>query len=148
MDRVPTRLPEYLDDVNGWIETPPRLIARGPHPPIPDVTMRWITPEGSILYEGDPSSIYHVGLEIPDLDEAHSYILKGAAGEVLTAYEPYRERLGLYSDHYWLTRYQVIGSELVQFVSHCFEESTYDAPSTSTPKRKIILSGLVLLADK
>ena len=80
MDRVPTRLPEYLDDVNGWIETPPRLIARGPHPPIPDGTMRWITPEGSILYEGDPSSIYHVGLEIPDLDEAHSYTLKGAAG--------------------------------------------------------------------
>jgi hypothetical protein len=61
-------------------------------------------------------------------------------------YEPSRERPGKYSDHYWLTRYQVVGDSLVRFVSHCFEESTYDSPSTSRPKQTTILAGLKLLS--
>ena len=146
MDRVMTRLPEYLDSINGWIEFPPRLIVRGPNPPVLGSRRQWITKEGTTLHEGEPSSIYHVGLEIPELDDAHTYTLYDANGNVVTTYEPSRWRMGKHSDHYWLTRYQVIDSALVQFISHCFEESTYDSPSTSTPKLKTMLSGLRLLA--
>ena len=141
----PTGLPRRLAQFNGWIEFPAILVARGLVPPVS--TRRWMTAEGSILMEGDPSSIHHVGLVIPELAEAYSYRVCDENGTVEVLYEPSRERLGKYSDHYWLTRYQVVGDSLVRFVSHCFEESTYDSPSTSKPKQATIHSGLRLLSE-
>ena len=67
----PTGLPRRLEQVSGWIESPAILVARGIDPPVS--TRRWMTTEGSILIEGDPSSIHFVGLVIPELAEAHTY---------------------------------------------------------------------------
>jgi len=99
-----------------------------------------------MLIEGDPSSIHHVGLVIPGLAEAHTYRVCDEDGTVEALYEPSRERPAKYSDHYWLTRYQVVGEELVRFVGHCFEESTYDTPNASKPKQTVILTDLRLLS--
>jgi hypothetical protein len=142
-DRETEPLPERLEWFNGWVKSPPRLVARGPSPPAS--TRRWETAKGAILVEGDPSSIHHVGVRIPGLTEAHTYALRNQDGKVEAVYEPGRERLGPYSDHYWLTRYQVVGEALVRFVSHCYEESTYDVPFAGQPKQTTLLSELRLL---
>ena len=144
-DRETERLPERIEWFSGWIKSPLRLVARGTNPPVS--TRRWMTTEGAILIEGDPSSIHFVGLAIPGLDAAHTYILCDENEDIKVVYEPGRERPGEYSDHYWLTRYQVVGEALVRFVSHCFEESTYDTPNAKKPKQKMILAGLRLLPD-
>lgn len=144
-DRQIEQLSERLDYINSWIKTPPELIARGDVPPVS--IRKWVTSEGDILVEGDPSSIHFVGLVIPGLDEAHSYVGYGKDKHIKELYNPSRERHGKYSDHYTLMRYQVIGTALVQFRSHCFEESTYDTPNAGKPKKKKILSGLRLLLD-
>lgn len=144
-DRETEGLPERIERFSGWIKSPPRLVARGLDPPVS--TRRWVTTEGSILVEGDPSSIHHVGEVIPGLAEAHTYVECDENQKIETVYEPGRERPGKYSDHYWLTRHQVVGEALVQFRSHCFEESTYDMPNAAKPVQKTILSGLRLLSD-
>lgn len=141
----PTGLPRRLAQFNGWVESPAILVARGPAPPVS--TRRWLTAEGSIPIEDDPSSIHHVGLVIPELPEAHTYRMCDANGTVEALYEPARQRMGKYSDHYWLTRYQVVGDSLVRFVSHCFEESTYDSPSSGKPKQETVLSGLRSISE-
>jgi len=141
----PWDLPERLDHINGWIKSPPRLIARGPTPPVS--ARRWGTSEGVILIEGDPSSIHFVGEVIPGLAEAHGYVAVDENGNIEAVYEPGRERLGKYSDHCWLTRYQVVGEALVRFESHCFEDSMYDMPNAGEPKQKMILSGLRLVSE-
>lgn len=131
---------DRLADFNGWIKAPPLLVARGPRPPVS--TRRWMTADGSVLVEGDPSSIHHVGLEMPGLGEAYAYTLVDVEEEVLASYEPRRKRMGLHSDHYWLTRYRVVGDALMEFVGHCFEESTYDTPFAQEPRRTEVLTGL------
>lgn len=141
----PSLFPNRLEVDSGWIESPPRLIARGAKPP--SGRRRWTTMAGLILSEGDPSSIHFVGQLIPDLDQAHTYLLSDQNGGLEAVYEPQRERLGLYSDHYWLTRYQVVADALVRFESHCFEDSTYEIPNTSEPKRSKVLKGLVPQSD-
>ncbi len=140
----PTGLPRRLAQFNGWITSPAILVARRLAPPVS--ARRWMTTEGLILIEGDPSSIHFVGLVIPELAEAHTYRVCDEDGNVEALYEPGRKRPGKYSDHYWLTRYQVVGEELVRFVSHCYEESTYDTPHAGEPKQETILSGLRLLS--
>ena len=45
-------------------------------------------------------------------------------------------------DHYWLTRFQVVGSALVRFDSYCYEDSTYEVPNAGTPEQATVLSGL------
>ncbi len=60
----------------------------------------------------------------------------------------YREHPCQNTDHFWLTRYQVIDNELVLFRAHCFEESTLETPSAQKPKKKTILSGLKLISRK
>jgi len=144
-DRETSPLPERLASFNGWVERPPWLIVRGSRPPVS--TRRWRTPAGTTLVEGDPSAIDFVGEVIPGLTEAHTYTAYDEDGAVLEVYAPYRERLGPYSDHYWLTRYQVVDDTLVQFVSHCYEESTYDVPNAGQPEQKIILAGLKPLME-
>jgi len=141
----PTGLPRRLAGFNGWVESPAILVARRPAPPVS--TRRWLTAEGMILIEGDPSSIHHVGLVIPELPEAHTYRMCDENGTGKALYEPSRERMGKYSDHYWLTRYQVVGDSLVRFVSHCFEESTYDTPNAGKPKQTTILTDLRPLSE-
>lgn len=145
-DRETERLLERLDWINGWINSPPRLMARGLKPPVSD--RRWETTDGAILTEGDPSSIHFVEVIIPGLTEAHTYRLSDENGTIEEVFEPCRERPGEYSDHYWLTRYQVVGEVLVQFISHCFEESTYDTPYAHQPKQKKVLTGFRLLSDQ
>lgn len=142
-DRQIESLSERLDWIDGWVKSPPLLMARGPHPPAS--TRRWATPGGSILIEGDPSSIHFIGLEIPGLTEAHSYVRHAPNGETEAVYEPVRDRPWQYVDHYWLTRYQVMGEVLVRFESHCYQESTYETPHAGEPEQKTILSGLRLL---
>jgi hypothetical protein len=109
---------------------------------------KWVTNEGTILEEGDPSSIHFVGEEIPELAEAHKYVKYDEEGKIAQVYEPIREQPWQYTDHYWLIRYQVIGTELVQFESHCFEDSTYEVPNAGEPKQEVILSGLRLLSNQ
>ena len=142
-DRETDPLPERLAIINDWIELPPRLTARGSQPP--SSTRRWATTQATILCEGDPSSIHHVGLRIPDLAEAYTYVERDEDGSIHAIYEPCRVRHSLYGDHYTLTRYQVVGCELVRFRSHCFEESTLDVPSTQKPRQSVVLAGLKLL---
>jgi hypothetical protein len=142
-DREIGPLPERLDTISGWIEDPPVLIAHGPRPPAS--TRRWRTAQGAILEEGDPSSIHFVGLEIPGLEQAHTYVLRDETGKVDEMYAPTRHRPLSYDDHYWLVRYQVLGNELVWFESHCHEDSTYEVPHAVVPKQKVILGELQLL---
>ena len=144
-DRETERPPERLGHFNGWAKSPPRLTARGFNPPVS--ARRWVTTEGSILIEGDPSSIDFVGQVIPGLAEAHTYVECDKNEIIEAVYESDRNRLRKYSDHDWLTRHQVVGEALVRFESHCFGESTYDMPSAGKPKQKTILSGLRLLSD-
>jgi len=140
-ERPEPRWPQNrLAGFSGWIREPPRLVVRGSSPPASK--RRWTTADGSALVEGDPSSIHHVGLAIPGLDESHAYTLLDPEGTVAVTYEPSRERGGPYSDHYWLTRYRVVGDALVRFVAHCFEESTLDTPFAQEPKRRVLLIGL------
>ncbi|MBN1315172.1 MAG: hypothetical protein JXA42_06885 [Anaerolineales bacterium] len=141
-DREVGRLPERLETINGWIEYPPRLIARGHQPAVS--TRRWVTPKGTILVEGDPSSIHFVGKVIPGLTKAHTYVEWDESDTIEAVYEPGRVMIGKSYDHFWLTRYQVIDEVLVQFSSYCYEESTYDVPSAGKPEQKIILSGLTM----
>ena len=95
-----------VDAQGGWIKSPPVLLSRGPRPA--SSNRRWATSEGSILMEGDPSSIHFIGEPIPGLAEAHTYVQYGEDGQVEDVYGPLREHPCLYSDHYWLIRYQVI----------------------------------------
>jgi len=139
-DRETDDLPERVAQTNGWIESPPILAFRGAHPPTS--TSRWATDRGTILVEGDPSSIHFVGLPIPGLPEAHSYEERDANGEVQEAYLPSRERHSPYGDHYTLIRFQVVNDELVEFRSYCFEESTFDVPNAHAPRTRVVLSGL------
>ena len=131
---------------NGWIEFPLRLVARGTSPLAS--TRKWITAEGLVLSEGDPSSIHFVGLPIPEITDAHSYMLRESSGRIIDEFEPIREHPCQYNDHYWLTRFQVIDDELVRFRAHCFEESTLGTPFTHEPTQKVILSGLKLISRK
>jgi hypothetical protein len=145
-DREIGRAPERLDRISGWILSPPRLIARGPRP---QASMReWATRDGGILKEGDPSSIHFIGEYIPGLKEAHAYVKCDRKGKIEEAFEPVRKQLYAYTDHYWLIRYQVIGTELVRFESPCFEDSTYEVPNAGEPRRIAFLSGLRLLANE
>lgn len=144
-DREIEQLPERLEWLSGWVKHPPRLVTRGPNPPIS--TRKWATADGAILMEGGPSSIHFEGVEIPGLAEAHTYIKYIKNEQVEQIYEPSQEKPGQYVEHYWLTRYQVIDTALVRFESHCYEESTFDTPYADEPKQEIVLSGLRLLSD-
>ncbi|MBN1315759.1 MAG: hypothetical protein JXA42_09835 [Anaerolineales bacterium] len=139
-DRVAGQLPERLDGFSGWIEDPPRLEARGARPP--SSTRRWTTPAGTILCEGDPSNINFIGLPIPGLEEAHSYVELGERNAVVRSYEPERQHPRPAYDHYWLVRYQVIGDELVRYKSHCYEDRTYETPFAQEADKSVVLSGL------
>lgn len=144
-DRDTGQLPERLEVINSWVESPPQLIARGSTPPAS--RRRWITGEGTTLVEGEPSSIHFAGQAIPGLCQAHTYIEYGENEQIKAIYEPGRERPWEYYDHYWLARYQVVGETLVRFQSHCYEESTYDIPTACEPEQENILSGLKPLSD-
>jgi hypothetical protein len=136
---------ERLDTINDWIKDPPRLVMRGGRPM--RGTRKWVTPEGTVLVEGDPSSNHFVGRPIPGLPEAHTYVRMDGSGKIEEVYEPIREQPWRYTDHYWLIRYLVIGGKLVRFESHCYEESTYEVPSAGKPKRKVVLTDLKLLPE-
>jgi hypothetical protein len=139
-DREIGPLPERLEALSGWIETPPRLTARGARPPAS--TRRWTTPRATVLCEGDPSSIHFCGLPIPELAAAHTYVERDEKGEVRATYEPGRERHSPHGDHYTLTRYQVVGDELLRLESYCYEESTFDIPNAGVPRRLVVIAGL------
>jgi hypothetical protein len=143
-DREIEQLSERLDWFNGPTKSP-RLVARGPTPPVS--VRKWATAEGAILMEGDPSSIHFEGQEIPGLGEAHTYAKYDKNEEIEQVYEPSMEKPWQYVEHYWLTRYQVVDTTLVQFRSHCYEESTFDTPFADEPKREVVLSELRLLSD-
>jgi hypothetical protein len=132
--------------VRGWVNCPMKLTASGSQPPTS--SRNWGTPMGTILFEGDPSSILFEGVEIPDLTEAHTYIERDPNGKVLSEYQPTFEEDSPYGNHYTLTRYQVVGSDLIQFISYCFEESTFDTPFAGKPKQQVILSRLIEQTDR
>ena len=138
-DRETEPPPERLNVPNDWVESPVKLRAQGTRPPSSD--RRWATTEGTILVEGDPSSTDFVGLPIPDLEAAHAYVERDKSGKVLETYEPNRKG-PCGGDHYWLTRFLVVGNALVRFHSHCYEDSTYEVPHAGTPEQTTILSGL------
>jgi len=141
-----SELAERLEWFSAWIENPPKLIVWGKRPRTN--SRKWETADGYILQEEDPSSIYFIGLEIPELEEANTYTKYDRNNAVIEKYEPTSERMGLYSDHYWQTRYGVIGTELVKFESHCFEESTFDMPNAGKPKKTKILRNLKLISGR
>ena len=86
MDRETDEPPGRLVQINGWIEAPLTLTSRGARPPTS--TARWATDRGTVLIESAPSSIHFVGLQIPDLSEAHTYEEYDANGEVQESYAP------------------------------------------------------------
>jgi hypothetical protein len=145
-DRDIDLLPRRLDRISGWIRHPPLLVAHGLRPLAS--TRKWVTTEGLVLTEGDPSSIHFVGLSIPEITEAHTYVLREKSGKIREVFEPIREQPWQYTDHFWLTRFQVINDELMRFRAHCFEESTLETPFTQEPKKKILLSELKLLSHE
>ncbi len=145
-DRDIEQLPERLDRISGWIRHPPRLVAHGLQPLAS--TRKWITTNGLVLIEGDPSSIHFVGLSIPEITEAHTYVLREKSGKIREVFKPFREHPCQYNDHFWLTRFQIIDNELVRFRAHCFEKSTLETPFTQKPTQKIVLSGLKLLGNR
>ncbi len=139
-DREIEPLPEPLDSPSGWFESPPGLTARGACPPT--IARRWAIVEGLTLFEGEPSSTHFEGEPIPGLTEAHTYVERDQNGNIQKIYEPGRERLEKYSEHYVLTRFQVVGDALVRFESYCFEDSMFDIPHADKPKQITVLSGL------
>ena len=144
LDRDGESLTEPLGRISGWIEMPPKLVARGPHPPAS--AKRWKTAEGTILVEGEPSSTHFIGLAIPGLTAAYDYVeLDQQEGTVFKRYEPGRKVLYKYSDFYLLTRFLVVSDELVQFEIRCHKDSTYGTPHANKPKQTIILPGLEAL---
>lgn len=138
LDRDRLRLAEDLDSLNLWIEAPLILSVYGVAPP--HSVRRWQTPAGTVLWEGDPSSIHFYGLALPGLETAHTYEERAADGAMLTVYAPRRERRG--PNHYTLTRYQVLEAALVRFEYYCFEESTFDVPNAHLPQQTVLLTGL------
>ena len=108
----------------------------------PVSTRRWLTPAGNQLIEGDHSTVHFHGLAIPELEAAFTYYELDPGGEMLHVLSPERQRSTPYGDHYTLIRYQVQDTQLIRFESHCYEESTYDAPFTGQPRRIVVLSGL------
>ena len=103
---------------------------------------KWATPDGLVLSEGQASATDFEGEPIPELARAHAYELRDASGKVLKAFLPEEVRLEEYSERFHLIRYQVTGSELVKYVSYCYEESTYDTPFATEPERTVVLEGL------
>ena len=136
---------ELQDFSTSWIEDPLKLVHIGPFPQRRQ--RKWIQSDGSILTEGDPSSILYEGLEIPYLEMAHSYTLSAMDGSVIDVFQPAVERIRPHDDHYILTRYQVIESELIKFWCHCFEDSMYEMPNVALPTRTVLLSDLRFLVD-
>lgn len=135
--------PAALDSLDGWPQPFPWLTAAGAQPPAGE--RRWRTAAGTLLVEGDPSSVHFQGELIPDLPAAHSYCELGPAGAILQTFEPGREQVVLYSSHYHLIRYQVVGDALLRYVSYCFEESSFDIPSADAPRVSVVLAGLTPL---
>jgi len=93
----------------------------------------------------EPSSVHYLGLQIPGLAEAHTYLEVDNEGGIQNRYEPQKERIRLNDDHYMLIRFQVIAGNLVRYKSHCFEDSMYEIPNAKEPDKEIVLSGLKLL---
>jgi hypothetical protein len=139
-DRDTELLPERLEMVSGWVNNLMKLTASGPQ--IPTSTRRWATTRDTILFEGDPSSILFAGIEIPDIPEAHTYIERDQHGQILSVFQPTFEKDSPYGNHYTLTRYQVVGSDLIYYESYCFEESTFDTPFAGKPKQQVVFSKL------
>ena len=137
---VKENLQEALEAFSCWVESPMILVYTGKKPPISGSC--WKTPDNTILFEGSPTSISYLGQRIPSLEKAHAYTLKDGTGRLLESYQPERKRLGIHGDHYILIRYQIVGSDLIRYESHCFEDSTYEIPNTKEPEKRVILSDL------
>ena len=95
--------------------------------------------------EMEPGSIHFLGMQIPGLAEAHTYLEIDKNGEIQSTYAPLKEQIRLYDDHYMLIRFQVVKGNLVRYKSHCFEDSMYEIPNAKEPDMEIVLSGLKLL---
>lgn len=135
--------PEPFDGSSGWIEKPLKLISIGTGSPKSD--RKWLTKKNTTLVEMEPSSVHYLGLKIPGLAEAHTYLEVDNEGGIQNRYEPQKERIRLNDDHYMLIRFQVIAGNLVRYKSHCFEDSMYEIPNAKEPDKEIVLSGLKLL---
>lgn len=112
---------------------------------------RWTTPEGRVLVEGAESSRTHGGAyPIPGLEAgAYDYALHAVdGGGAVDHFEASDENLGKFSVDYCLVRYQVNGAALVRLTYRFGEESTFDTPLFSDPKREVILEGLVPLTPR
>ena len=142
-DRESETYPEQFDVYSCWIDDPLKLISISANPP--KSSRKWATKEETILVEAEPSSIHYMGMDIPELAAAHTYIEYNQAGQILRIYEPVKERIRPYDDHYILIRFQVVAGELIRFWIHCFEDSMYEIPNASKPKETVVLSELVLL---
>lgn len=103
---------------------------------------RWVTPEGRVLVEGEPSPVDFEGVPLPGVVEAHAYELRDGSGKVLGTFQPEQIRLDDYKECFNLIHYQVVGTALVRFTSYCFEESTYDTPFAHEAEKSVVMSGL------
>ena len=144
-DREHETHPEPLDGTSPWIEDPLKLISTGRQPPKSD--RKWLTTRNTTLLEMDPSSVHFLGMQIPGLAEAHSYVEVDKNGEIQSSYEPLKKQIRLHDDHYMLIRFQVMAGNLVRYKSHCFEDSMYEIPNAKEPDEEVVLSGLKLVEE-
>jgi len=142
-DRENETYPEPFDTFSPWIENPLKLISIGAAPPGSE--RKWLTKKKTTLVEMEPGSIHFLGMQIPGLAEAHTYLEIDKNGEIQSTYAPLKEQIRLYDDHYMLIRFQVVKGNLVRYKSHCFEDSMYEIPNAKEPDMEIVLSGLKLL---
>ncbi|MFH2039364.1 MAG: hypothetical protein ABIJ65_08010 [Chloroflexota bacterium] len=142
-DREDETYPEPFDISSCWIEKPLKLISIGAKPPKSE--RKWLTKKNTTLVEMEPSSVHFLGMQIPGLADAHTYHEIENKGGIHSKYEPIKEQIRLYDDHYMLIRFQVVKGNLVRYKSHCFEDSMYEIPNAKEPDQEIVLSGLKLL---
>lgn len=103
---------------------------------------RWVTPDGRVLVEGEPSPVDFEGVPLPGVVEAHAYELRDGSGQVLKTFQAERKRIQEYHERFWITSYQVVGDQLIKFDSYCFEESTYDTPFAHEAEKSVVMTGL------
>jgi hypothetical protein len=110
---------------------------------------RWRTSEGHHLVEGPPLTTTH-GYQprCPLVEGAHDYALvDGDSGEVLREFLGSDVVIGR-SDDEVLTRYVVEEGDLVEVVFDYHEDSCWGVGSIRGEKRRVVLGGLVRLAEE
>ena len=110
------------------------------------MSRRWSTPDGLHLVEGEPqSSCYGSQPVQPLIDGAHVYTLvQPATGEVRQRWAGGEVFNPPFTDHEDITRFVVIGNQLVMVLFWYSEDSCYGFSRCVEGPRTVVLEGLAL----